>query len=148
MTIYSIGYQKLELDDLKDIAEHFDAIVVDVRSVPSSRKKGFSRKALDDALGPFYVFKGDQLGGRAPGVTPAGIEWLKKFDQNIMLLCMEEAPGDCHRHHDIATRLLPSIDVTHIYQNELIQASALQRAIDNDTDYSCRLFSLPSRSKR
>lgn len=148
MTIYSIGYQKLELDDLKDIAEQFDAVVVDVRSVPSSRKKGFSRKALEDALGPFYVFKGDHLGGRAPGVIIEGLNWLKTFSHNTMLLCMEEAPGECHRHHDIATRLLPSIDVTHIYQNELIKASELQRALDEDNDYSCRLFASPTRSKR
>ena len=143
--IYSIGYAALTPERLDAIASHFQAVVVDVRSIPTSRHRGFGGRQLAALLGPGrYVWKGDVLGGRPPGVLPEGLAFLRALepDQNVLLLCMEEAPGDCHRHRAIALALLPEIDVVHICQDELVDASELQRAIEEDDEYDADLLDL------
>jgi hypothetical protein len=49
-----------------------------------------------------------------------------------LLLCAEEAPGDCHRHHDICGPHFPG--AVHIFCDELFTAGALQEAIDAGPD--------------
>ena len=51
------------------------------------------------------------------------------------MLCAEEAPGDCHRHHDICGPHFP--DAVHIFRDELFTAGALQEALNAgpDADY-------------
>jgi hypothetical protein len=56
--------------------------------------------------------------------------------RRVLLLCLEAAPGDCHRHRAIALRLLPAIDVAHVYGDEVILASELERAILAHDDYA------------
>lgn len=51
MTIYTIGYEGLDIGGfLSLLREHDIEKVVDVRELPLSRKPGFSKKALADAL--------------------------------------------------------------------------------------------------
>ena len=104
MSIYSWGYDNSTPDRLEELAETLAARVIDVRSVPNSRRPGFGRRQLEALLGVRYVWKGETLGGRAPGVTPQGLAYLRSLppEENVILLCKEAAPGDCHRHFAIA----------------------------------------------
>jgi hypothetical protein len=122
--IFTIGYQALRPQRLLDIAEALNALVVDVRVVPRSRKPGFSKGALVELLGKRYIPMGQELGGRGH-TTDGGIAWLdpSKRKTDLILLCLEEAPGECHRHHDICSRHFP--DAVHIYRDELVTARSL-----------------------
>lgn len=140
--IYSVGYQKMTPQGLVKLCDKLDiGTVVDARSKPVSRRPGFGRRQLEELLTHRYAWKGDVLGGMAPGVTSEGVNYLQKVNSaaevgHILLLCLEEAPGECHRHHDIAPRLLKrGIDVHHIFQDHIVKASELQRSIDDDDDY-------------
>lgn len=132
--IYTIGYQRLTADTLQAIVERLDARLIDCRLKPVSRKAGFGWRQLTARLGDRYIRAGDSLGGLGQ-TTPAGIKWLvgQAWGPNLVLMCMEEAPGECHRHHTICGPHFP--EATHIYQDELVTAGELQRAIDTDTDY-------------
>jgi uncharacterized protein (DUF488 family) len=137
--IFSIGYQRLKPEMFDSIVRSLEAVAIDCRSVPSSRKPGFSRAALTARLGASYRWMGDVLGGRPPGVLPEGIEALRRLSRegkNAILLCMEAAPGDCHRHGAIAVQMLPDIDLIHLFDDEAVYASELQRALSADDDYS------------
>lgn len=132
--IYTIGYQRLAPQRLQEIVTGLDATLMDCRHVPTSRKPGFSGKALRELLGPRYVQAGDNLGGRG-FTTDVGIKALREASRgrNVVLLCMEEAPGDCHRHFTICGPHFP--EAIHIYQDELVTAAELERANQEDTDY-------------
>lgn len=133
--IYSIGYQRLTLSRLIDLVDELDAVLVDVRSSPFRAKDGFRRPQLEQALGNGYVWRGDVLGGRTP-IQQAGIEYLRQFDgkvtTNCIIMCMEHAAGECHRHHDICAPHFPQ--ALHIVDRYLVQASELSRAIEADDD--------------
>lgn len=90
---------------------------------------------LELDLRPKYKFMGDLLGDLC--VQQDGLQALMDFiadGKTIMLLCNEECPGDCHRHAAIAVPLLGKIDALHVYRNEIILASELDRSI-RDNDY-------------
>lgn len=145
--IYSIGYQRLSVDHLDALLALLGAdLLVDIRSVPSSRKRGFSRAALAERLGDRYAWRGDSLGGRGVGPTSEGLRWLAETsaESTIALMCLEEAPGDCHRHRDIAVPLIDrGIDVRHVYIDVLVTASELEKTIRHGVDYAYEsLFSL------
>lgn len=63
MTVFTIGYEGLDIDDFMTLlAEHGVETVVDVRELPLSRKPGFSKKALASVLnlsGLEYVHMAD-----------------------------------------------------------------------------------------
>jgi uncharacterized protein (DUF488 family) len=135
-TIYSVGYDHMTPAELLSIMDRLKIrTLIDCRSVPQSRRPGFSRKALEKLLGARYQWQGQDLGGRGAGPTDDGLKALELYTQRsrpepLLLLCKEEAPGDCHRHSAIAVPLLArGIEVVHIYRNELVTASELQKAI-------------------
>lgn len=142
--IYSLGYQHLSADDIDAVLEIIGAdLLVDVRSVPSSRKRGFSRAALSERLGDRYAWRGDSLGGKGRGPTEEGLRWLAEAAEGrtIALMCLEEAPGDCHRHGSIALPLLErGIDVRHVYLDVVVSASELDRSIQEQSDYAFELL--------
>jgi hypothetical protein len=135
-TIYTIGYQRLAPSRLLHIAQQLDALVVDCRFKPVSRKPSFGGRQLSFLLGDRYTWKGNVLGGRLGGgqshTTPKGIQWIKDQKRNLILLCLEEAPGDCHRHHDICGPHFP--DALHIFEDELFTANDLNSALAGDCD--------------
>jgi hypothetical protein len=141
VTIYTIGYQRLKPTRLQEIATVLDAIVIDCRVRPQSRRAEFNKPALEKLLGSRYLWRGYQLGGRSYGgqqgaITQEGIDWLRiqAAHQNLLLLCMEEAPGECHRHHGICDPHFP--DAIHIYRDELLTADSLRICIKDDVDYT------------
>ncbi len=161
--IYTVGYQRMAgPQELAGLAKHFDAEVWDCRSNPVTRKAGFGPKQLHALLGP-YGYRGTPwLGGRRTGAGPLemppaddlafhrGIGNLAlrgplggryAGHENVILMCMEEAPAECHRHHTIAMALASKwVEVTHIFQRELILASELQRSLIADDEYDCETF--------
>jgi uncharacterized protein (DUF488 family) len=118
------------------------ATLVDVRLTPSSRRPGFSRKALTTALGEAgieYVHeaalgnpadnrdsfrKEDGLDGRRRmreilnnGSGPALHRLVERArSERVAVLCVERDRHRCHRQviTDMAQELAPEIDVLHI----------------------------------
>jgi hypothetical protein len=132
--IYTLGYARLKPRRLAEIATGLHATVIDCRSIPISRIPGFGKRQLVDLLGARYEHRGDRLGGRG-ATTPAGIAELGRDAQRrtLLLMCMEEAPGDCHRHITICAPHFP--EAIHIFRDELLLAADLQAAINTDSDY-------------
>lgn len=140
-TLYTIGYQALPPARLLAIAQALDATVIDCRKTPVSRIKGYHKSQLQALLGARYEARGSELGGIRNGVchtSTAGIEHLRAdlaAGRNLILMCMEHAPGDCHRHQLICAPHFPH--ALHIYEDELIEAHELQSALDSpDEDAS------------
>lgn len=51
MTVFTIGYEGLDIDSfLALLAQHGIGTIVDIRQLPLSRKRGFSKKALAGML--------------------------------------------------------------------------------------------------
>ncbi len=131
-SLFTIGHSSLELDAfLKTLVTHDVKIVCDVRSRPGSfRFPQFSREPLEACLASAeiqYEFVGDTLGGRpsdprayhADGIVKyeerrkakdfgAGIDRVLELSQssNIVLMCAEEDPLQCHRLLMICPALL------------------------------------------
>jgi len=126
--IYTIGYQRLTSRRLEKIVGDLDAILVDCRYRPVSQRPEFSGDRLAEQFGARYQRRGHELGH---GHTTAdGIDRLRLDTERatLILLCMEEAPGDCHRHHAICGPHFP--DAVHIFRDDQFTAKALQDAID------------------
>lgn len=132
--ILSIGTSRQTAATLAKLALDCNALIVDVRAKPLSRRHEFDRPKLEALLGTRYEYRGDRLGGQAPGMTKppdikrADIEELARDSEarNLILLCQEEAPIDCHRHWLIAVPLLDlGVEVWHLYGSEAVPASEL-----------------------
>jgi uncharacterized protein (DUF488 family) len=141
--LLTVGYQGRALDDL--IAELIDAGVqrlVDVRELPLSRKRGFSKTALGNALREADIAydhvralgnpkpnreryrSGDVEGGAAVyrehlnnGSRPALVELAASLgDAAVYLLCFERDHTECHR--DVIAEALqerhPGLAVNHL----------------------------------
>lgn len=146
MKLYTIGYDGMNLVEMLRVLKALKiGSVIDTRSVAVGWRPGFHGKTLRIALeesGISYSWQGACLGGRRAGPTWAGLRMLvsnfhealsltKRIGQpeqsSCALLCKEEAPWNCHRHHAIAVPLLrENVDCVHIYQHQLIQASSLE----------------------
>lgn len=114
--LYTIGYEGRDLDEL--VAElqavHVERLV-DVRELPMSRKRGFSKTPLSAALAkveidyvhlrqagnPYRKDPGDVLAKYATHLAGATsvIEDVVAAAKGkvVALLCYERHPGDCHR---------------------------------------------------
>ena len=126
VVLFTLGYEGLRLEDwLARLRAHAVAAVCDVRRNPVSRKPGFSRRKLEDALqqaGIAYVpfpELGIAAAERAAAKTRderqalfgryrrglarhAGeLERLAQAAEEhrrVALACFEARPEDCHRH--------------------------------------------------
>lgn len=141
--IYSVGYEGLTLDGLVErlIGSRVE-VVVDVRLNPISRKPGFSRRKLSEALGAAGI---EYLHERDLGNPPDNRDSFRKGDgeagrqrmrsildngagealgrvvelastQRIAVFCVEREPHRCHREviTDMAVELNPAIDVLNV----------------------------------
>ncbi len=136
--IYTIGYQHITPTELARIMKLVGATkLIDCRYRPQSRIQGFNRNQLADKFGDQYITAGERLGGMGH-TSAAGLAWLAGLEkQNPMIMCLEAAPGDCHRHSAIAVPLFKKhkVDCTHIYEDTLVMASELDAAITEERDY-------------
>jgi len=140
LVVYTIGYGRLIPSDLiRLLVVNRINVVVDVRSIPYSKySPQFNKRSLEQNLtdcGFEYRFGGKYLGaypdGRKPppGMIPDwkalsvrkefkhGIRRIEELAQQhrVGLLCAEEKPYRCHRHHLIAVTLIKmGIRVIHL----------------------------------
>jgi uncharacterized protein (DUF488 family) len=154
-TLYTIGYEGT------DIARFIHLLVTtgvevlaDVRAVPLSRKRGFSKKALAERLsqaGIRYVHFKD-LGDPKPGREAARAGKYDKFrrlytghlattaaasalrdlarlaDANtICLMCFERDPAVCHRSM-VTDRLSRNRRVLHLYVEPDVSSALIARS--------------------
>jgi uncharacterized protein (DUF488 family) len=141
--LYTAGYEGRAVSDLLDaLVEVGVRRLVDVRELPLSRRPGFSKTALGQALGKVgieYVhvkrlgnpkenreryWSGDVEGGATVyrrylhnGSYPALIELAESLDgDTACLLCFERDHTICHRSVivDSLLNLRPDLTVTHL----------------------------------
>ena len=124
MTVFTIGYEGLNVDAfLSLLTEHRIDTVVDVRELPLSRKRGFSKRALGNLLNlsgreyvhmvelgcPRHVRYRYREDGNWKRYTQGFLRYLKTQDDaiaelsglvaasNCALLCYEADSNFCHR---------------------------------------------------
>jgi uncharacterized protein (DUF488 family) len=147
--IYSIGYGNRSLENFLLILKRFNIeFLIDVRSSPFSKFKiEYNKNDLKTFLnknGIKYVFMGDSIGGipkdetcytdegkidyeklKTKNYFLQGIERLKvafEKDLNIILMCSELNPCDCHRSKVIGKVLeSENIKILHIDEKEKVQ---------------------------
>jgi uncharacterized protein (DUF488 family) len=108
--IYTIGYGGLR--NLQELIEIMDrkkiGKLVDVRSKPTAWCNYFKGSTISKALGERYEWVGDRLGGLGTAIEEKDIEALAKRNKGntLLLMCSEKDPARCHRHYEIASRLL------------------------------------------
>lgn len=144
-TLYTVGYEGTDIDrfiaTLKAVGVH---LLVDVRALPLSRKKGFSKRSLRDRIeqegmgyahlgalgdpkagrdaaraGRFDLFRDiytKHLAQAAPQETLRQLASLAK-EQPACLMCFERDPTHCHRLI-VASRLPKSVRTIHLYADE------------------------------
>ncbi len=122
-TIVSVGYQGRTLDEMIELlTSHEVEMLVDVRLTPISRKRGFSKTALSEALqsaGIEYVHEPalgnpkDNRDGFRKGLASARERYRHRLDngaatayeatiervlsKRVALLCFEREHRECHR---------------------------------------------------
>ncbi|CCD96431.1 conserved hypothetical protein, DUF1130 [Bradyrhizobium sp. ORS 375] len=144
-TLYTIGYEGTDIDrfvaTLKSVKVQ---VLADVRAVPISRKKGFSKTKLRDRLeqeGIRYIHLAP-LGDPKPGRDAARAGHLAQFreiysrhlaqsapqqslqelanlvsEQATCLMCFERDPGGCHRLI-VANALPTQVTMFHLFGDE------------------------------
>ena len=155
-TIYTIGHSNhLMPDFLSLLQKNSIDTLVDIRSSPYSKHvPHFNKKPLQESVentALTYTFLGDKIGGKPRSQEyyidgevnynllsktlkfKEGIRQLILLsrDQQIVLMCSEEDPYHCHRHHLIAPQLLKKgIKVIHIRKDgTLEQVKDFQRTL-------------------
>ncbi|MFP4195118.1 MAG: DUF488 family protein [Desulfobacterales bacterium] len=120
--LYTIGYQKITVDQLIDILYGYGAeVLVDVRSKPYTSKPGFHRHELERLIpdkGVEYHWAGDRLGGFGE-IKDDAVDELASLarQKTVCIMCMEADPDKCHRKTVIARRLSDrGIEAVHIMQ--------------------------------
>lgn len=143
--LYTIGYYATPVDKLVEILRANGVTkLIDTRSQPSSRAKGYNRGQLRNALGDFYEWRGNVLGGFDDGPTAQGLADLKAQAEqsDVAVMCWEYAPGECHRHKLIGLPLAKQgLKVRHIFEDQLVCPLALQKAFKSlSEEYECEYW--------
>lgn len=144
-TLYTIGYEGTDIDrfvaTLKAVGVH---LLADVRALPLSRKKGFSKNGLRARIeqeGMAYIHLGvlgDPKEGRDAAragrfdqfrniysrhiAQPGPQETLRELttlvkQRSTCLMCFERDPSECHRLM-VASQLPKSVRTFHLYADE------------------------------
>ncbi len=147
--VYTVGAEAFSAEDLGTVANACGATVV-----IDCRRRGTRARARARDIGHLPGLRVD-----APDYMPDLIRHLATqcVGETVLLVWWHDAPGDCDRHHVFAPALRRAIglDVTHVYRDpeidaaelEFVTAPELQRAIDDDNDYSCetlRALAIPA----
>lgn len=142
--LFTIGYQGMTQENFfSKILSNGVSVVIDVRAIPHSRKKGFSKKGLElraKELGLKYEHLGslgtpdeirralktngdyeefavrylDSISHKEDVLNDLSKEILKSV---CCLLCYEQTPSECHRSlvaSEIAKRTSSPLQVLHI----------------------------------
>ncbi len=102
--IYNMGYQFRTLEDVLNIIKEYGiTVLVDVRSIPYSRKnKDFNKNNLMRSLPCRYLWRGKALGGKEGERISQWREGLVEIanlakTEKVMLICLEDDVNRCHR---------------------------------------------------
>jgi uncharacterized protein (DUF488 family) len=136
--IYTIGHSNIAQESFIDVLKQFKIqLVIDVRSSPYSKfvphfnreniKKTFKENDIK------YIFLGNYIGGKPKAMKyyqngkvnydlieksehyKEGIDKIIELNEDLALMCSEENPYNCHRHHLITQTLLKNeLEVIHI----------------------------------
>lgn len=124
---YSIGYSLTSLPNFIKVLKDRDiAVLVDVRSQPTSRNRGFNKTILRSALehnGIRYLHDprlGGKTGEREPEYAKAlhSLQVMEYPDEhiNIAFMCLERKPEECHRGQWITPDLIKmGENVEHLF---------------------------------
>lgn len=143
VAVYTVGHSNVEFEKLLGLLNEIE-VLVDVRSVPFSKyvpqfNMGNIKESLED-VGIGYVFMKDKQVGNVLGGRPKDEdcyedgkiiyenvkkkEWYKEGisaltelanKKRTVIMCSEENPYKCHRHHLITQSLLnEGANVIHI----------------------------------
>ena len=141
--IYTIGHSNITQESFIELLKLFKIqLVVDVRSSPYSKYvPHFNRENINKSLKENnirYIFLGSYIGGKPKEEKyykdgkvdydlivktehyNEGIDKIMTLnrDDNIVLMCSEEDPKSCHRHHLITQSLVnKGFEVIHIRKN-------------------------------
>ena len=158
--VYTVGHSNIELEKfIKLLNLHQIKFLVDVRSAPYSKYvPQFNKKNIELSLknsGIEYNYLGDKIGGKPKDkkyyvhgeVQYNLIEKDEAFKdgistiiniaahKKIVLMCSEENPYKCHRHHLIAQNLLNhGLKVFHLRSNGSLEMARME-------DVQLKLFS-------
>jgi len=123
MPIFTIGYSVKPIEEFIAKLQEFEiTIVADVRSKPYSRwNRNFNQNTLIFVLQKHnieYLYFGGNLGGLSVNTDfEKSIEKiiLLQKDKNIVLMCVEKDPKDCHRYQTLTPEFEKrECKVTHI----------------------------------
>jgi uncharacterized protein (DUF488 family) len=171
MKLYTIGHSNHTIDKLVGLLQANGITrLVDVRSSPYSRfNPQFNRETLEASLterGIGYTFAGDALGGRPDDPTcytensqlvdyrcVMQQEWFQDGIKRLLelavgeltaILCSEEDPARCHRHHLITRYLLdkhPELNIQHIRGDGVVfRAQMISASVDEPPSEQLSLF--------
>ncbi|NYB52392.1 MAG: DUF488 domain-containing protein [Methanobacteriaceae archaeon] len=141
--VFTIGHSNHKFSVFSELIQKQEVnMVVDVRTSPYSKySPHFNRKPLEKALKQFnikYLYLGNKIGGKprdkkfyhddkliyhrleADNNYQEGLKELLNSAKNyrVVLMCSEEDPYHCHRHHLIAQSLKKhGFQITHIRGN-------------------------------
>jgi len=150
--VYTVGHSNTELKKfIKLLKMHKIRSLVDVRSAPYSKYvPQFNKKNLELALGNKgveYIYLGDKIGGKPKDekyyingkvqynlveendAFKEGISALINiaFCKKTVLMCSEENPYSCHRHHLIAQNLLKrGLKVFHLRGDGTLERARME----------------------
>lgn len=127
--IYTVGYEhnSIVVIDMFMKEKKID-LLVDVRSHPYSRnplKYEFNKNRLQERLEEEYLWIGDLCGGKSG--KPVSEKCITRINENLhygrgfnlLLMCMENHPCDCHRMYDISRRLMrKGVEVIHLFNRQ------------------------------
>jgi uncharacterized protein (DUF488 family) len=144
-TLYTIGYEGTDIDGfvaaLRAVGVH---LLVDVRALPLSRKKGFSKKGLRVRIeheGMEYVHLGalgDPKEGRDAARAGRFDQFRRIYNKHLSqaepqeklrelgalveehptcLMCFERDPTECHRLI-VASKLPKTVSIFHLYGDD------------------------------
>ena len=156
--IFTIGHSNHKFSSFLELIQKQDInMVVDVRTSPYSKYSShFNKKPFEKALEESnikYVYLGNKIGGKPKDkkfyhnnkLVYHLLEKDEKYQEglkelinlaceySIVLVCSEEDPYRCHRHHLISQSLLKQgYQITHIRGN-----GGLEKV---ESNYQARLF--------
>jgi hypothetical protein len=140
--LYTIGYGRLRLQDLRRYVDGLETVLIDCRARPFSRRWEFGFRNLQKVFGDRYELHGHHLGGAGGGgrILPSGLAFIRQSlkKRSLLLMCQCEAPGECHRL-EISKHFPRAL---HIFRDQLIEAREFQRSLDENRDYLYEDFPL------
>jgi uncharacterized protein (DUF488 family) len=152
MNVSTVGYEGWYIDDFVAFLRRSQVqLVADIRKNPISRKKGFSKKTLREALAAVGIEYAHFGGLGVPSawrkmakdnpaarlkmfsryveeILPKKSDDLKELlrlakENRVAILCFEADAGDCHRHFVVAhlRRKVRRLKVRHLAQSGITQ---------------------------